>query len=172
MSCVQHVFMSCVQHAFLYATCIYVCRMHLCVDHAFQGNDCFRSECQGARVYCCARCCSILLRQSLTAYTRLILACSSMLHAVTPQLQHTATHCNTLQHTATHCNTLHHTAPHCNTQHNIATHVNTLQLFNTLQHTATHCSTLQHTAAHCSTLQHTAAHCSTLQHPTACFVSN
>jgi len=56
---------------------------------------------------------------------------------VTPVLQHTATHCNTLQHTATHCNTLQHTATHCNT----------------LQHTATHCHTLPHTATHCNTLQ-------------------
>jgi len=29
-------------------------------------------------------------------------------------LQHTATHCNTLQHTATHCNTLQHTTTPCN----------------------------------------------------------
>jgi len=33
--------------------------------------------------------------------------------AVTHQMHHTATHCNTLQHTATHCNTLQHTATHC-----------------------------------------------------------
>jgi len=45
------------------------------------------------------------------------------------QLQHTATHCNTLQ------LTLQHAATHCNT----------------LQRTATHCNTLQHTATHCNT---------------------
>jgi len=64
------------------------------------------------------------------------------------ELQHTATHCNTLQHTATHCNTLQQT--HCNT----------------LQHTATHCNTLQHTpkryepwaTTHCNTLQHALQH--------------
>jgi len=57
-------------------------------------------------------------------------------------LQYTATHYNlilrlspTLQYTATHCNTLQHTAAHCNT----------------LQHTATHCNTLQHTAAQLDT---------------------
>ena len=36
-------------------------------------------------------------------------------HIIRPNLQHTATHCNTLQHTATHGNTLQHTATHCNT---------------------------------------------------------
>ena len=52
-------------------------------------------------------------------------------------LQHTAIRCNRcgrclyqLQHTATHSNTLHHTGSH----------------FSTLQHTATHYNTLQHTA--------------------------
>ena len=54
------------------------------------------------------------------------------LYKVASEIQHTATHCNTLRHTATHCNTLQHTATHCNT----------------LQRTATHCNTLQHTATH------------------------
>jgi len=34
---------------------------------------------------------------------------------IATQLQHTATHYNTLQQTATHCNTLQHTATYCNT---------------------------------------------------------
>ena len=71
------------------------------------------------------------------------------LHNPLLQLQHTATHCNTLQHTATHYNTLHHTTSHCHS----ATHCNTLQ------HIATHCNTLQYTATHCNALQHTATHC-------------
>ena len=33
------------------------------------------------------------------------------------EMQHTATHCNTLQHTATHCSTLQHTATHCSTHY-------------------------------------------------------
>ena len=56
------------------------------------------------------------------------------------QLQHTATHCNTLQHTAAHCSTLQHAATRCNTLH-----------CNTLQHTATHCNTLQHTTTRLKT---------------------
>ena len=90
------------------------------------------------------------------------------------QLQHTASHCNTLQHTATLCCTLcillydlQHTATHCNTLQHTATHCYThMQVRKTLalQHTGTHSNTLQHTATHCSTLQHTATHCSTLQH--------
>jgi len=35
------------------------------------------------------------------------------------ELQHTATHCNTLQHSATLCNTLQHSATHCNTLHHL-----------------------------------------------------
>jgi len=87
----------------------------------------------------------------------------SLLHV---QMQHTATHCNTLQRSAMHCNRwmltgylqewrwhrplicvcMQHTATHCNT----------------LQHTATHCNTLHHTATHCYTRLHTATHCNTL----------
>ena len=60
---------------------------------------------------------------------------SSISLVVYAQLQHTATHRNTMvtlsnAHTATHCNTLQHTATH----------------YNTLQHTTTHYNTLQHTA--------------------------
>ena len=40
------------------------------------------------------------------------------------QLQHTATHGNTLQHTATHYNTLQHAATHIGTRHDA--HCNTL----------------------------------------------
>jgi len=94
-------------------------------------------------------------------------------------LQHIATHCNTLQHTATPFNKqMEKPATHC-------TRYNTLQktegeTCNTLQHTATHCNTLKRQpatrtnhrgpwrkekpAAHCSTLQHTATHCNKLQH--------
>ena len=64
------------------------------------------------------------------------------------EIQHTATHCNTLQpppHTSTHCNILQHPATHCNI----------------LQHTATHCNTLQLNTPHRNTLQHTATHCDT-----------
>ena len=62
---------------------------------------------------------------------------------VDEELQHTATHCNTLQHTTTHCNTLQHTAAYGDTLH----------------HTAAHCSTQQHTATHCNSLQrHNASH--------------
>ena len=50
------------------------------------------------------------------------------LYTVTLELQHTATHCNTLQRTATHCNALQRTATHCNTppQHKVK-HCNTRQ---------------------------------------------
>jgi len=91
------------------------------------------------------------------------------------QVQHTATHCNTLQHTATHCNTLQHTATHCNTLPLTAKHCNTnathydivpgapvcvrktetegerqgCERCNTLQHIATQ---MQHTATQ---MQHT-----------------
>ena len=100
------------------------------------------------------------------------------------ELQHTATHYNTLQHaakhytqlqhTATRCNTLQHTATHCNTLQHTATHYNTLQSLsrarerlnfgyrNTPYHTATRCNTLQHTATLCNILQHTATYCNTL----------
>ena len=47
-------------------------------------------------------------------------------------LQHTATHCNTLQHVICVCNDW--SATHCNT----------------LQHTATHCNTLQHVICVCN----------------------
>jgi len=60
-----------------------------------------------------------------------------------PNVELTATHCNTLQHTATHCNTLQHT--HSKRGDNPAF------LHGTLQHTAIHCNTLQHTATHCNT---------------------
>jgi len=48
------------------------------------------------------------------------------------QVQHTATHCNTLQHTAIYCNTLQHTATHC-TQ---------------LQYDATQCNMYAYTCAY------------------------
>jgi len=38
------------------------------------------------------------------------------------QVQHTATHCNTLQPPATHCNALQRTATHCNALQRTATH--------------------------------------------------
>ena len=68
----------------------------------------------------------------------------------TSQLQHTATHCNTLQYTIAHCNTH-----------------GQVNLTSQLQHTATHYYTLQHTwsgEAHKSaaTLQHTTTHRNTL----------
>ena len=62
--------------------------------------------------------------------------------AAVGQVQHTATHCNTLQHTATH--TLQPTATH------------------TLQPTATHCNALHHTVLYCNILQLTSRHCHTL----------
>ena len=53
---------------------------------------------------CVAVCCSVLQCVALTTY-----------HGTHWQMQHTATHCNTLQHTVTHCNTRQHTATYCNT---------------------------------------------------------
>ena len=67
------------------------------------------------------------------------------------QLQHTATHCNTLQHTATHYFT-----------QNLLSEVHILK--SPPQHTATHRNKLQHTATHRNTLQHTATYRNTLQH--------
>jgi len=62
------------------------------------------------------------------------------------QLQHTATHCNTLQRIATgYGKCVPDKGFNCN-------HVS----FDTLQPTATHYNILQHTATHCNTLQHTA----------------
>ena len=77
-------------------------------------------------------------------------------------VQHTATHCNTLQHTATHYHTLPHTATHCNTLQHAAAY------YSTLQHTATHCNTLQHTATYCNDTpqrhcNHTVPHCNSLK---------
>ena len=66
-------------------------------------------------------------------------------------VKNAATHCN-LQHIATHCNTLQHTVIHCDTLRYTVTQSNTLQ------HAATRCNTLQHTGKHCNTLQHTATH--------------
>ena len=84
-------------------------------------------------------------------------------HLCTLQLQHTATHCNTLQHTATHCNTLQQTATHCNRLQHTATHYESYgswampQPCHTYEsRTATHCNTLQHTATHCNRLHATA----------------
>jgi len=95
-------------------------------------------------------------------------------------IQHTASHCNTLQHNAnvhnasarlikflftksksTHCNTLQHTATHCNTlQHNVA-HYYTLHTCMTRRKSEEapihneQINTLQHIATHFNTLQHT-----------------
>ena len=85
-----------------------------------------------------------------------VVGCCSMLQG--QQVQHTATHCNTmqrmrripttrriLQHSETRCNTLKHTAAHCNTLQRMRHMLTTRRI---LQHTATHCNTLQHTATH------------------------
>ena len=61
------------------------------------------------------------------------------------ELQHTATHCNTLQRTATHCSAYFHLCCFLS------------RLFST-RGLFWHCNTLQHTATHCNTLQHTATH--------------
>jgi len=82
--------------------------------------------------------------------------CNSLHHTTAQhtatQMQHTATHCNTLQHTATHCNalcnSLHHTTARCNALHHIATQP--LHDF-FWQHTATCCNSLQLTATHYNT---------------------
>ena len=95
-------------------------------------------------------------------------------------MQHTATHCNTLQHTAT-------TTCICYVKNSITDGEKECMYLtcNTLQHIATHCNTLQHTATTttcicyvknsivdgekecmyltCNTLQHIATHCNTLQ---------
>jgi len=89
----------------------------------------------------------------------------------------TTTHCNTrysiLQHTVIQ---LQHTATHCNTLQYISTqainafgfHTSTLlcvdELCQTITHCNTHCNTLQYTATHCSTPQHTATVCKTHTH--------
>ena len=52
------------------------------------------------------------------------MCCSSVLDY---QLQHTATHCNTLQHTATHCNTLQHTATPYETTNPEKRHIDVLR---------------------------------------------
>jgi len=70
------------------------------------------------------------------------------------ELQHTATHCNTLQQ---HCN-----STVCSKFAGQAEVQHTAIHRNTLQHTATHCNTLQHSATLCNSLQHTSTHCSTL----------
>ena len=105
---------------------------------------------------------------------------------VSPTLQHTAAHCNTLHetcwccfwpcecscllHTATHCNNRNtplHTATHCNTLHEmrwccLLTCELSLLLYttycNTLQHTATHTKVCECLCIHCNILQHTATH--------------
>ena len=59
---------------------------------------------------CVAMCWSVCIKSSYQLIRGLIDS-----WGLTPHLQHTATHCNTLQHTAPHCNTLQHTATHCNT---------------------------------------------------------
>ena len=89
------------------------------------------------------------------------------LHNPLLQLQHTATHCNTLQHTATHYNTLHHTTSYCHSATHCNTHCNT--------HTTTRCipidglrrrgympTAISPFATHCNTLQHNLQH--VLQH--------
>ena len=70
--------------------------------------------------------------------------------ALLEQIQHTATHCNTLQHT--HCNTLRRPV-------DVRLGAPPMSRFTA---TATHCNTLQHTATHCNTLHHTATHCNNL----------
>ena len=91
-------------------------------------------------------------------------------------LQHAATHCNTLLHTATRRSILQHAATCCNalqlTLQHAATHQRSgydsvdgpslAKSCNT--HCNTHCNTLQHTATHIATPQLTATHCNTLQH--------
>jgi len=85
------------------------------------------------------------------------------------QVQHAATHCNTLQHSVIPCNSLQHSAPLCNSLQPSATPCNThIYSIKTItysamqvQHTATYCTQAQHTAKHCNTLQHTATRTST-----------
>jgi len=89
---------------------------------------------------------------------------SSSTIPTTCEVQHTATHCNTLQHTATHCNTLQHTATHCKQQQQYnailpnlqSPHTKYIEIYWPLfpkhvlishKHTATHRNTLQHTEA-------------------------
>jgi len=89
------------------------------------------------------------------------------------QVQHAATHCNTLQHSVTLCNTMQHSATLCNSlQHSATpcnTHINTIKTITysamQVQHTATYCTQVQHTTTHWNTLQHPATLCNTLQHP-------
>jgi len=106
--------------------------------------------------------------------------CSTVRQGTVPShdLNHTATHCNTLQHIATHCNTLQHTATHWRSISLTATH------YNKLLHTATGYGTqvrpgpllwshllltprwfyvLQYLAICCSVLQCVAVCCGALQ---------
>jgi len=99
---------------------------------------------------------------------------------VSPTLQHTAAHCNTLHetcwccfwpcecscllHTATHWNTPLHTATHCNTLHEMRWCCFLTCELSLLLYTATYCNTLQHTATHTKVCECLCIHCNILQH--------
>ena len=77
------------------------------------------------------------------------------------ELQHTATHCNTLQHTATHLIT-------CVSHVWLQYYAMSLSCPHTLHYITLSCNTLQHTATHCNTLQHTWLHHHEIESPMFC----